>query len=248
MHEVTFPTRPSPRPRQRPTRRRPGRWTLALATAAAVLVASIVPGGARAAPARAAGSPKASPAAARAEATARAHFQRAERAFDLGKFEEALEAYEAAYEAKALPGFLFNIAQCHRNLGNGERAVFFYQRYLALDPATPNRKLVEELMAAEQERLEQSRPPAVAPTPEPPPGPPAPPRDDLAAPPPAPTPEPLALRDAGPAPDRPGRFYTRWWFWTAVGVAVVGGTVAVLATRPRAPTGALETIDLRGGR
>src|SRR5436190_11920126 len=78
----------------------------------------------------------AAPAAAHAQdreaRAARAHFQRAEKAFNLGKFDEALKGYEAAYEAKPLSGLLFNIAQCHRNLANPERAIFFYQRYLAL--------------------------------------------------------------------------------------------------------------------
>ena len=95
----------------------------------------------------------------RAARAARAHFQRAEKAFSMGKFDDALKGYEAAYEAKALPGLLFNIAQCHRNLANPERAIFFYQRYLALDPATPNRALVEQLIGEEQKRLEKSAPP-----------------------------------------------------------------------------------------
>ena len=83
---------------------------------------------------------------AKSEKAARVHFQTAEKAFNLGKFDEALKSYEQAYEAKNLSGFLFNIAQCHRNLANPERALFFYQRYLALEPSSPNRALVEELI------------------------------------------------------------------------------------------------------
>src|SRR5215468_6203160 len=76
-------------------------------------------------------------AAGNSEKEARALFQRAEKSFNLGKFPEALADYQAAYEAKPLSGFLFNIAQCYRNMGNPERARFFYRRFLALDPRTP---------------------------------------------------------------------------------------------------------------
>ena len=76
------------------------------------------------------------------EKQARVHFKKAERAFNLGKFAEALISYQAAFEAKPLPAFVFNIAQCHRNLDDPERALFFYRRYLALDPEGPHRKLV----------------------------------------------------------------------------------------------------------
>jgi tetratricopeptide (TPR) repeat protein len=95
---------------------------------------------------------------------ARAQFQRAEAAYNMGKFTEALAAYQAAYEAKPLPGLLFNIAQCHRNLGNQERALFFYRRYLALDPQTSNRATVEQLIAeTEQRRAQESAAAGVAP-------------------------------------------------------------------------------------
>ncbi|MCA9666415.1 MAG: hypothetical protein KC503_12530 [Myxococcales bacterium] len=41
-----------------------------------------------------------------------------------------------------------------------------------------------------------------------------------------------------PKPRAARRFYQRWWFWTAIGAAVVGGTVTaiVLATRGESPT------------
>src|SRR4051812_1471531 len=91
----------------------------------------------------------------RQEKAARAHFDRAERAFNLGRFDEALTEYQAAYEALPLPAFVFNIAQCHRNLGNGDKAVFFYQRFLSLQPDAPNRPVVEELIAEQNKHLEE---------------------------------------------------------------------------------------------
>jgi tetratricopeptide (TPR) repeat protein len=133
----------------------------------------------------------------KAAKAARAHFERAEASFNMGDFDKALAAYQAAYKAKPLPGFLFNVAQCHRNLGNHERALFFYRRYLALDPATPNRQLVEDLIVEEEKRQSgkpkaAEAPAAVAPPPisvAPPPAAAAPPPITL-APPPAPAPPP----------------------------------------------------------
>jgi hypothetical protein len=88
------------------------------------------------------------------EKHARALYERAEKSFDVGKFSDALADYQAAYEAKPLPGFLFNIAQCYRNMGDFERARFFFRRYLAVDPRAPNRRKVEELISEMTKQLE----------------------------------------------------------------------------------------------
>src|SRR5712675_1116118 len=98
------------------------------------------------------------PPAEEAEKLAREKFKQAEIDFNLGKFSEALSGYQAAYEAKPLTAFLFNIAQCYRNLGNYERARFFYKRYLTLEPKTPNRRVVTDLIA-EVTRLMKNAPP-----------------------------------------------------------------------------------------
>jgi len=86
-------------------------------------------------------------------ARARKHFKRGEKLFALGRFAEALDAYEAAFEAKALPDFLFNVGQCHRNLGDYDQAIFSYRKYLKLRPDAHNRAAVKKLIA----RLEQER-------------------------------------------------------------------------------------------
>jgi len=168
---------------------------------------------------------------------ARAHFQRAEKAFNLGKFDEALKGYEDAYEAKPLPGLLFNIAQCHRNLANPERAIFFYQRYLALEPTTPNRAMVEQLIAEEQKRLDERAPATVTPTPPTP----------LPTPTPPPEPPPTVLQAPPPAPaESAPPLYKRWWVWAA-GAAVVGGVTAALLIQRQGPMprGGLGPLDYR---
>jgi tetratricopeptide (TPR) repeat protein len=94
-----------------------------------------------------------------AEAQAKAEFKKGQTAYNLGRFSEALASFSKAYEIKALPPILFNIAQCHRQLGNFERAVFFYRRFLELTPAgSGNAETVSRLLQESETRLaEQQR-------------------------------------------------------------------------------------------
>ena len=99
------------------------------------------------------------PAAAQAtpdEAAAKARYAEAQGFYDTGRFDEALKGFSAAYELKPLPGFLFNIGQCHRQLGNWERARFFYRRYLDVSPTRPkNAAQVESLLKQADVKLAQ---------------------------------------------------------------------------------------------
>jgi len=191
-------------------------------------------------------------AAADSTADARALFQRAEMSFNLGKFAQALADYQAAYEAKPLPAFLFNIAQCYRNMASYERARFFYRRFLAIEPRGPNRRLVEDLIAEMTQLLAQQQRaagPAMVP--------------NAAA---LTTPPALAVSSSSPLATGPGSYperspalltarapeqegppvYKRWWFWTGAGAVVAGGVVAaVLLTRDGGPHGSLAPIDGR---
>jgi len=77
---------------------------------------------------------------------ARRHFERGEKLFALGKFDEALEEYQSAFDAKPLPAFLYNIGQCYRNTGDLDQAIFSFKKYLKLDPEAENREAVEHLI------------------------------------------------------------------------------------------------------
>src|SRR5262245_42007516 len=76
-------------------------------------------------------------------------------AYQLGRFTEALAAYEKAYEAERLPALLFNIGQCHKMLGDHERAIFFFEGFLRERPEAKSRPLVETLIAESKRELEQ---------------------------------------------------------------------------------------------
>lgn len=67
--------------------------------------------------------------------SARAHTQAARAYFNLEKYKEALGEYERAYLDKQDPAFFFEIAECHRLLGDFAEAQRFYKRFLQDAPA-----------------------------------------------------------------------------------------------------------------
>jgi tetratricopeptide repeat protein len=71
------------------------------------------------------------------------HARRGVTLYNLGRFDEAIAAFEDAYQAFPSASLLFNIAQAHRQLGNCERAIFFYRRFLSESGTTPYRAEVE---------------------------------------------------------------------------------------------------------
>lgn len=178
---------------------------------------------------------------------AKALFKKGMTAYDVGDFDGALKLYSDAYQLAPRPGFLFNIAQCHRQLNNFERAGFFYGRFIDTSkPNAPNVELATQLLAemtkrqaekvteekaraeddarkqeqaAEAARQEEHRRDAPLVTALTP---------NVAE---MPPPPPPPMAEEQPA-------YKRWWFWTLVGVGVAavatGATVGVVASQPKA--------------
>ena len=62
------------------------------------------------------------------------HYEIAEKYYRLGEFAQALEAYGKAFALVPRPELNFNLAQCHRQLGQWEKAVFFYKRFVSALP------------------------------------------------------------------------------------------------------------------
>jgi tetratricopeptide (TPR) repeat protein len=158
-----------------------------------------------------------------AERTAKRHYARGKKLYDLQKFQEALDEFQKAYDAKALPGFLFNIGQCQRNLGDYKAAVFSYKKYLKLDPEADDREQVETLIDDLQRKIDEA---------------------DT---------NKFQLGDNNkrqiePPPketgDRP--VYKKWWFWTGAAVVAAGAGVGIyLATRPKDPDTTFGNIVFR---
>ena len=145
---------------------------------------------------------------------AKRHFDRGQKLFTLGKFDKALDEYQKAYDASPLPDFLYNIGQCHRNLGDYEQAIFSFKRFLQLAPDAPNRDKVEIIIDELEDKLEREGAKQKR-------------LDEQHQLPPPPPPPPHA--EAAP-------IYKQWWFWTGVAVVGVAGGVGIYAaTRPDGP-------------
>ncbi len=162
-----------------------------------------------------------------------------------GKYAEAAAAFESGYAASPRAGFLLNIANCHRRLGDLSKARQYYWRFLDAAPKShPSRpEVLEFLKTIEQinaDGLTVDTPAAPAPAPAPPVA------LGLSAPSAVPPPAPekqlfadnLMVSNAGPSTesrrDAGGRsVFGRWWFWTLVGGAVAAGTGTLLWANSR---------------
>ena len=76
-----------------------------------------------------------------------AHRAVGHRLYRLGRYEEAVAAFRRAYEVKADARLLFDIAECYREMGAVDQALFYYDRYLAGWPDAFDRAEVDEKVA-----------------------------------------------------------------------------------------------------
>jgi hypothetical protein len=93
-------------------------------------------------------------------AAARELFTQGNTFFDLGQFDKAIDAWQRGYQLKNDPGFLYNIGQAYRQMGDPDKAIFFYKRYLANSPKAKNRSEVEQKIEALQKQVQEHQPPA----------------------------------------------------------------------------------------
>jgi hypothetical protein len=196
------------------------------------------------------------PAASRAdENEAKQLFEQAEARYAAREYREALALYEKAFEAKPLAGFHFNMGQCYRALGDHEKAVASFKRYLSESKKTPKH-------AKEARRLIKLSEAELTRKPAPPPDrPPVKPPDNL-VPEPALTPPPVAASQPEPSkeppivepPPRSSRRHLRpAYFWTGVGLSaalLLTGTITGAVTiqkgnrynDPATPYGELQSL------
>jgi tetratricopeptide (TPR) repeat protein len=161
---------------------------------------------------------------------AREQYDRGVVAYNLERFDEAIAAFSRAYELDPAPILLYNIAQARWKKGEGERAIFYYRRYLEAAPAAPNRASVEARIQ-ELERGQRQAPPAAASAPPP-----------VSA---AVVPPPAYVQASAPPPAAPP-LYRRPWFWGGVAVAAAA-TVTTVLLLSSGSTPARCTIDCNLG-
>ena len=193
----------------------------------------------------------------------RKHFKAAEIQFSLGEFSRALAGYRKAFKLHPHPAILFNMAQCHRHLGNLKRSAFLLRRFLAKSPPKAQRSAAETILQRVEADLRKTpgrvgalaSQPAAASQPSTAAGP----GKDTVVPP-AKRSHPVSGKSSrlplvavppvtpGRAPTRTRPLYKRWWFWTIIGGALVatGTTIGVLASRGEENhPGTLNAIDYR---
>jgi tetratricopeptide (TPR) repeat protein len=192
---------------------------------------------------------------------ARALVEAGDRDYKLARFDQALAEYTKAYEKFPAAALLFNIAQCHRNLGQYDRAVFFYEGFLReARKDDPNRSVVEDLLRESRDALSKqqaARADAEAKQ-----------RADAEARERADAEARKRAEDQRRAEDEARRradedrrlamarqqpvespVYKKWWFWSAIGgAAVAAGVTGFVLTRSTTivePSGSLGGLDRR---
>src|SRR5204863_4100840 len=93
-------------------------------------------------------------------AAAKEHYTKGTKLYDLGKYEEAIKEFEAAYEIKDEPVLLYNIAQAYRLDNKYSEALRFYRSYMRKYTSknkkdAPNKTEVDAKIADMESLLQQ---------------------------------------------------------------------------------------------
>jgi len=181
-----------------------------------------------------------------AAAAAREHYQKGTSFYDLGKYNEAITEFEAAYEIKNDPALLYNLAQSYRLAGNADQALHFYRTYLRYVPRPANRAEIDDRIKQLEALLAQKSatqvtppnqtippgastpPPSTEPAPPASPTPAAPPTEaPPSAPPPGGAPMPPSATAPAPETDARAQRYARYsrYGYIASGALVVVGLI-----------------------
>ncbi len=85
---------------------------------------------------------------------AREFFKEGLAEYELGHYQEGLALFEKAYKKKSVPALLYNIAQCHRQLGDLKMARATYKTFIAKQPDSPMAKVAKENLVEVEHALE----------------------------------------------------------------------------------------------
>lgn len=173
---------------------------------------------------------------------ARRLFNEAETRFAQGEYRQALALYQQAFELKPLPGFQLNIGQCYRRLGQCDKAIEHYRRYLDQSRNPKHQADAQGLIDHCERQLAEERRNV--------PGPPAAGAKQAEAPP-APVTAPVS------GPPAPRRRLRPHFFWTGVGVSaallltgtITGSLALGKSSRfndPNTPSGELGDLKSSG--
>jgi tetratricopeptide (TPR) repeat protein len=80
-------------------------------------------------------------------------FEQSERAYDAGRFNEALRLLDQAYALKKEPVLLYNMGRAHEGAGNLRAAADKYEEFLRAAPDAPDRGALEKRIATLRRQL-----------------------------------------------------------------------------------------------
>ena len=75
-----------------------------------------------------------------------------------GNYPKAAQQFMKAYEIKAFPAFLFNVAVCHEKMEDFKKALQLYRRYLKEDTQSPDYNLVTTRIKSIEKHLKTISP------------------------------------------------------------------------------------------
>jgi tetratricopeptide (TPR) repeat protein len=174
------------------------------------------------------------------------HYQRATRAYDLQKYQEAIEEYQKAYEISGDPPMLYNIGQAYRLADQPAEAVRYYRRFLQRMPNARNREDVERKIADQEKLIEERRKAAASVAPPPPPPPvKSPPIVEIKPPPQPPPPPPPPPPSIPPEPPSSARSVVGW---SLIAAGVIADGVAIYqGYRAKQKGDELTRLSMDGG-
>jgi len=80
----------------------------------------------------------------------------AKSAYRKKRWDDAIAAFEGAYESDPLPRFLFNLARCHEKKNDPAKAAHYFERYLQAKPEAGDRRKVRALAKMLKMKLRKS--------------------------------------------------------------------------------------------
>lgn len=162
-------------------------------------------------------------------------FEQGKAQYKAGNYAAALRSFQAANNLRSVPLLGYNIARAHHQLGNLDEAQLGYRQFIAQTPDEVLRKKAQDYLAQLQAEQVARQAASVAPS--------------------ATATQPTTLQSAAPQPpadasptdpSAPAPLYKKWWLWTAIGGAVLVGTVSVVVASQVDPRFTPATVvDLR---